>query len=65
MKQSGEDAFHLWVKQGKHMIAKVGNRHPNYQALYVLWFLKMVDLKTVSLSDAKGCISNNIPYRYL
>lgn len=51
MKQSGEDAFHLWVMQGKHMIAKVGNRHPNYQALYVLWFLKMVDIISVWLYE--------------
>ena len=46
MKLSGSEAFRLWLTH-KKMIIKVGNRHPNYQALYVLWILKAIDLISV------------------
>lgn len=38
MVRSGYEAFMKW--DGVSMIKKVDNRTPNYEALYVLWFLK-------------------------
>ena len=38
---SGYEAFMAW--DGR-MNQKVGRRQPNYQALYILWFLKVVEL---------------------
>jgi hypothetical protein len=38
--QSGYDAFMRWDGT---MIAKVASRRPNYEALYVLWFLKFFE----------------------
>ncbi len=38
--QSGYDAFMEW---NGNMNKKVGHRQPNYQALYILWFLKLFE----------------------
>lgn len=45
---SGEQSFREWLTH-KTMVLKVGNRHPNYQALYVLWLLKSVDIFSVRI----------------
>lgn len=41
MVQSGYDAFMNWNGE---MNKKVGHRQPNYQALYLLWILKVVEM---------------------
>ena len=39
--QSGHDAFMNWKG---HRLRKVGSRTANYQALYVLWVLKVIEI---------------------
>jgi hypothetical protein len=41
MVDSGYEAMMAWKGD---MISKVGNRRPNYEALYVLWFLKCIEI---------------------
>ena len=41
MVESGYQSMMNWKGD---MIAKVGHRQPNYEALYVLWFLKIFEV---------------------
>ena len=41
MVQSGYEAMMKW---DGNMLNKVGHRQPNYEALYVLWFLKALEV---------------------
>lgn len=50
MHDSGIVAFEEWNKSRKMMV-KVGSRFPNYQALYVLWILKIIDVIFVKIID--------------
>ena len=53
MVRSGYLAFKQW--DGK-LIKKVGRREPNYQALYVLWALKMLELLIYPIFHAVATI---------
>lgn len=39
-----DSGYNSMIKWDGKMIKKVGHRQPNYEALYVLWFLKLFEV---------------------
>lgn len=39
-----ESGYQAMIKWDGKMLKKVGHRQPNYEALYVLWFLKVFEV---------------------
>ena len=39
-----ESGYQAMIKWDGKMFKKVGHRQPNYEALYVLWFLKVFEV---------------------